>query len=1186
MRYNGLSRERFGARGVLAAICCLVLPAVAAVALCAGALCAETNNVIAPTRYFPVADPLFEDLFSDEARPIKDSAAFVWAFMFENTNPPMTRPRVVALQHGVPYSHDEFGLEFGRLGINLFGYEPGTNNWAPVMDGVRARYDIRGILAYHLQSAGVETTPKVPKGKHRGRKIFMDPANLQGYLDRLPARLKRNPDWWWGVTIGDEPFAYSKGAFYGFLECKDELDYPYIDQALAEIKNKYGYGKFGVPSSLKAANEPFQWIAFNRWLNDKFAEAQKKLYTKVKEVDPSLYMIGEDSVSHTRAYGYSRYGDWVDIATGQQRPGKHRHRQYLAYKAKLIHDLTGKEVWLAPHIEHFIGSFSADEIHNYVSEIVRAGGTGFQLWPGDPVGGRGKMNHTWFDGVGAPERWKTIMNAVSYLRAMPKLKFPRPDAAIFFSNDSGCSRDRAVYFQQYEGAFTFLGPLARAWFEFVSDLQILDGKKKLADYKVVVVPFATYQRKEIPPRFLDYVKGGGTLLCADPQVFRWHLDGTETPGFARDIFGVTSRAVRAWPKEVVLSANAVWPGVKEGRRMPVIKPRLAGGESEGAELETAPGAAFVFRVGLDPDALVLGKFPDGAPAIVMKTHGKGRAIYFAFNPFYRDYFVGPHDTDYAFFKEGKREVASLDKGWLFKHDPLGVGERDGWHEAAFDRSSWSPGAVGMTWENEAARLKLGRRELMNLTPQWLFATDPDQKGVAEGWFKQGFDRKGWMKASAGRNWQEFKKGYYGTAWYAKSFALPEDAKGKTLDLFLPGVDEDCWIYLNEKEVFSRVAKPLGSLWDRPIRVAVSDALRYGKENLLVVRVHKTAYQTGIYKEVLLVEKVGKDAGEEMEFGKRYSGNAWYANTFELSADDVRDRSVYVHFQGVRNAALVCINGKVCGHFAAWNVPFAVDVTDAVREGNNLLAVRVTNQRRRGGISGAVRVFTGARGEPAVDRRAGYPVWEPVMRDLFEGLGIKTGQDIWRFMFPGPNLARTPVTDLCLTGNYFRWENYQVLTDGLNEKVEGRSYGYSVAPDDVKESCGKSTGIAFAEGDLTDRLSSPWVGSVISRSARMSQFVVRWKTKAPVEIDFDLGKVRTVSRVGVVYTSQMPELVVSVSTDGKTYSPAARDPGRAVTHAVPRMELPVGPVSARYVRLSFGERPSGSLYLSEVDIWGK
>lgn len=145
-------------------------------------------------------------------------------------------------------------------------------------------------------------------------------------------------------------------------------------------------------------------------------------------------------------------------------------------------------------------------------------------------------------------------------------------------------------------------------------------------------------------------------------------------------------------------------------------------------------------------------------------------------------------------------------------------------------------------------------QVMDLTADWLFATDPEDRGTDEGWFRPGFDRKDWMKVSAGRSWQGFKKGYYGSAWYARELLVPAGMKGRALELLFEGVDEDAWVYLNGELVFSRVSRPMGKLWDRPFRVAVSDALRYGKENLLVVRVHKAKFQTGIYKPVRMVEK--------------------------------------------------------------------------------------------------------------------------------------------------------------------------------------------------------------------------------------------------------------------------------------------------------------------------------------------
>ena len=152
----------------------------------------------------------------------------------------------------------------------------------------------------------------------------------------------------------------------------------------------------------------------------------------------------------------------------------------------------------------------------------------------------------------------------------------------------------------------------------------------------------------------------------------------------------------------------------------------------------------------------------------------------------------------------------------------------------------------------ASALKTGKEEVANLTLNWLFMKDPDQVGEAQRWFDPVYDRTAWRKVNAGVNWQKFEKGYYGSAWYAKSLPPMNLPAGRKAYLLFEGVDEDVWVYLDGKKVYERVAKLLGDSWNKPFVVEVTDTFTSGKPHLLVVKVRKIKYQTGIYLPVRLM----------------------------------------------------------------------------------------------------------------------------------------------------------------------------------------------------------------------------------------------------------------------------------------------------------------------------------------------
>ena len=73
----------------------------------------------------------------------------------------------------------------------------------------------------------------------------------------------------------------------------------------------------------------------------------------------------------------------------------------------------------------------------------------------------------------------------------------------------------------------------------------------------------------------------------------------------------------------------------------------------------------------------------------------------------------------------------------------------------------------------------------------------------------------------------------------------------------------------------------------------------------------------------------------------YAGYGWYRKSFVLPALP-RGRRLSLEFEGAFQDAEVFVNGKAVGHHRGGYTGFPVDITDAVKSGRNLVAVRVNN----------------------------------------------------------------------------------------------------------------------------------------------------------------------------------------------------------------------------------------------------
>jgi alpha-L-rhamnosidase/F5/8 type C domain len=73
--------------------------------------------------------------------------------------------------------------------------------------------------------------------------------------------------------------------------------------------------------------------------------------------------------------------------------------------------------------------------------------------------------------------------------------------------------------------------------------------------------------------------------------------------------------------------------------------------------------------------------------------------------------------------------------------------------------------------------------------------------------------------------------------------------------------------------------------------------------------------------------------------KYFSGTASYQNTFKINQLDKKS-SYEIDLGDVKNVAEVIVNGKNMG--IAWKKPFKLDITDALKKGDNTIDIKVTN----------------------------------------------------------------------------------------------------------------------------------------------------------------------------------------------------------------------------------------------------
>jgi len=158
----------------------------------------------------------------------------------------------------------------------------------------------------------------------------------------------------------------------------------------------------------------------------------------------------------------------------------------------------------------------------------------------------------------------------------------------------------------------------------------------------------------------------------------------------------------------------------------------------------------------------------------------------------------------------------------------------------------------------------GRTPLAVLPAVWFFQWDPQNVGERERWFAADFDhrRRKWLRAQVFKAWEQQDVGkawarehdgkdYDGVAWYRTSFDVPAEARGKKVSLLFGAVDESCKVWINGELVGEHpFVKP--DDWKTPFEIDISRAVRFGRPNVVAVRVEDNAGLGGVWRLVWLL----------------------------------------------------------------------------------------------------------------------------------------------------------------------------------------------------------------------------------------------------------------------------------------------------------------------------------------------
>jgi len=555
-----------------------------------------------------ISNPLYKELWSQEPAGLAKNGGMYWSHLKD-----YNELRTFALQYGLRYIYEETFKDSAENKLMTIGAYPEIEKLADM----NRKYGVKFIYRPNFK---VPDAPHASAHTKTAIPFIFDPRCQKKYFQTIKD-MRGMKDMIWAVFFGDElsETAITTGINL-FAEKKDS--YPYIRQVDKEVKKLYGGGVYGIPESMNDPN-PYRWIAYRHWLNDKLIAMMKQTYVETKKISPDIYVISDDGISAQNCvYDFSQFKDVCDIITNQLYPKRNPDLDDFGFLTKYIADLSScKEIWPCPHIEEYGYSFTPEEVLAKLSETVRSGATGFHYYLSDTIGRRTKKKYLYSEYFGAPERWQTEMAVLKEMGQMNRLKFPAPDSAIFTPMDTLRSYVGLAYPEKAFALHSFLGPNAGLWFKYTNE-SLLDSIK---NYKVIFVADAKYLRKEAFLKLKDYVENGGTLVVLDPQAFLFTELGESLASERSELLGITETVDAKHNNLSYKSQNLSVSGL------------------------------YNFNCKLRKGASAAATFEDGTPGIIHNTVGKGNVWCFAVNPL--SLRIVPDNAWKNFFKEFSKSLS-------------------------------------------------------------------------------------------------------------------------------------------------------------------------------------------------------------------------------------------------------------------------------------------------------------------------------------------------------------------------------------------------------------------------------------------------------------------------------------------------------------------------------------------------
>lgn len=387
-----------------------------------------------------------------------------------------------------------------------------------------------------------------------------------------------------------------------------------LDEVSSTIKKRFGFGKYGLTDEFGKLDDdtPFRRIAFYRWFNHEYLQANKEWRNEVRKLFPDTpYEIATNNTCGGMApMDYSLFDGEADILAVDPYPtsatyqfGFARGLYHTGFTVKMLRDLAPNMTARAT-LQGFIycgGKPEKDEMREWTSQALKNGA--------DCIGWYCMDSPTNFF-----EGYLEVLALNKLVSKLDKVDLPKnPRTAILFSNyDQYALHDNSLHASY--SVYSILGEYVKSNFCFVSPTLLARNIVKLDDFKLLYVPKLTYTDKALTARLKKFAANGGTIVVFDPRFLTWNIDGTSAEADRTELTGVKSVIPRSSAKELESSFGKLKLFANANVQLPT-----------GMKVESYALNGVTSKV--------IATYANKTPAVVENRFGKGKVIYFASQPF-------------------------------------------------------------------------------------------------------------------------------------------------------------------------------------------------------------------------------------------------------------------------------------------------------------------------------------------------------------------------------------------------------------------------------------------------------------------------------------------------------------------------------------------------------------------------